>query len=111
MKTVFAELFCVTFPVWIGAMGDEPRDSHHHYEVSVPTEQLYQGRGKVKSFGEEGKSVRIFHEPIPELKWPAMNMKFEVADPEMIRPLETGENVRFEFVIKDGSYVITKISR
>jgi Cu/Ag efflux protein CusF len=55
--------------------------------------------------------VRIFHDPIPELKWPAMNMTFDVIDHDLTHSLEVGDTVRFEFIQKEGKQIITKISK
>lgn len=102
-------LLCIS-PFLFG-MGDEPHDTHIYAPPSEITQQVYHGTGKVKSIEEERTSLRIFHDPIPELKWPAMNMTFDVVDRDLTHPLEVGDTVRFEFIRKDGKQIITKISK
>lgn len=90
-------------------MGDEPHDAHTYAPPAEVSSQMYNGTGKVKSIAEDHMSLRIFHDPIPELKWPAMNMRFDVADHDLIHPFEVGDTVRFEFIRKEGKQIITKI--
>lgn len=109
MKNLVAACILAISPIAANGMGDEPHDSHQSQAHMQSNLQTYQAAGKVKSISEDRMSLRIFHDPIPELKWPAMNMKFEVADHELVRSLEAGDTVRFEFVQQDGKYMITKI--
>ncbi|MDP3291738.1 MAG: copper-binding protein, partial [Sulfuricurvum sp.] len=51
-------------------MGDEHQN---HISSSTITEQTFHSSGTVKSIAQNLESIRIFHNPIPELKWPAMN--------------------------------------
>jgi Cu/Ag efflux protein CusF len=104
------------FPLWflspfLFGMGDEPHDTHIYTAPSEVAGQTYNGTGKVKSIAEDHMSLRIFHDPIPELKWPAMNMRFEVIDHDLTHLLEVGDTVRFEFIQKEGKQIITKISK
>lgn len=102
-------LLCIS-PFLFG-MGDEPHDAHVYAPPAEIARQVYSGTGKVKSIAEDHMSLRIFHDPIPELKWPAMNMTFDVVDHDLTHPLEAGDTVRFEFIRKDGKQIITKISK
>lgn len=90
------------------AMGDEHRDHQQH---SVVSEKTIHATGTVKQLAQNHESIRIFHDPIPELKWPSMNMQFEVIDHDLTHPLEVGDRVNFEFVQKDGKYIILKITK
>lgn len=110
MKTVLAALMLTLLPVLAGAMGDGPHDSHPH-NLTQSSEQTYSATGKVKSISEDRRSLRIFHDPIPALKWPAMNMKFDVSKDDLNDRLEVGDTVRFEFIQKEGKQIITKISK
>lgn len=67
--------------------------------------------GTVKSIAQDYMSLHIFHDPIPALKWPAMNMPFEVRDHELTHPLKTGDRVSFEFIREDGKNIIVKINK
>ena len=90
------------------AMGDEHRDHQQHSMVS---EKTIHASGTVKSLAPNHESLRIFHDPIPELKWPAMNMPFEVIDHELTHPLEVGDRVNFEFVQKEGKHIIVRMKK
>ncbi|HZF70285.1 copper-binding protein [Sulfuricurvum sp.] len=95
----------------IGAYSEE----HHHDMAGMANIEMAQktihGTGKVKSIANDHKSVRIFHDPITELKWPAMNMPFEVDNQELLHGLKEGDKVSFEFIQKEGKNVITKIEK
>ncbi|MBD3799340.1 copper-binding protein [Sulfuricurvum sp.] len=90
------------------AMGDEHRD---HRQYSMASEQTIHASGTVKSLAPNHESLHIFHDPIPELKWPAMNMPFEVIDHELTHPLEVGDKVNFEFIQKEGKRIIVRIKK
>lgn len=89
-------------------MGDE---HHEHHQSSVMSEKTIHATGTLKQIAQNHESLRIFHDPIPELKWPSMNMQFEVNDPELTHSLEVGDRVNFEFVQKEGKYIIVKIAK
>lgn len=67
--------------------------------------------GKIKSISTDKTVVRIFHDPIPELKWPAMNMPFSVQDSTLVNGLQVGDRVSFEFISEGGTNTITKIKK
>lgn len=90
------------------AMGDE---HHDHSQNGVVAEKTVRASGTVKSIAQNHESIRIFHNPIPELKWPAMNMEFDVIDHDLTHPLEVGDKVNFEFVQKEGKNIIIKIKK
>lgn len=108
MKTLWSIAMVLVFSGNVLGMGDE---SHEGHATQGNAMSLYHATGTVKGIGEDRRSLRIFHDPIPELKWPAMNMRFEVADETVLRSLEVGDSVHFEFVRKEGQQIITKISQ
>lgn len=89
-------------------MGDE---HHEHKQSSIVSEKTIHASGTVKQIAQNHESLRIFHDPIPELKWPSMNMQFEVIDHELTHPLEVGDRVNFEFLQKDGKNVIVRMKK
>jgi Cu(I)/Ag(I) efflux system protein CusF len=89
------------------AMGDE----HHHHESAVVSEKTIHATGTVKSLAQNHESLRIFHDPISELKWPSMNMQFEVIDHELTHPLSVGDRVNFEFIQKEGKNIIVRMKK
>lgn len=107
-RTIFT-LVCVAglvSPVSVVAMGDE-----YHDRQATVVEQTISASGTVKSIASDHMSLRIFHNPISALNWPAMNMPFDVADPELVSSLRVGDKINFDFVQKEGSNVIVKIRR
>ncbi|MEW5832512.1 MAG: copper-binding protein [Campylobacterota bacterium] len=109
MKSVLIALALSAASLELMGMGDEPHE--HHDSVKTDVRQVYSASGKIKSIAENGESVRIFHDPVPALKWPAMNMKFEFSEGVSERSFKKDETVRFDFIEKEGRYIITKISR
>lgn len=89
------------------AMGDE----HNHHENTAVSEKTIHATGTVKQIAQNHESLRIFHDPIPELKWPSMNMPFEVIDHELTHPLEVGDRVSFEFIQKEGKSIIVRMKK
>jgi Cu/Ag efflux protein CusF len=89
-------------------MGDE---HHDHQKSAVIAEQTIHASGTVKSIAENHESLRIFHDPISALKWPAMNMEFTVKDHDLIHSLEVGDRVKFEFISSESGNMIVKIGK
>ncbi len=88
------------------AMGDE-----YHEHASISSVQVIHAKGTVKSIAENHESLRIFHDPIPSLGWPSMNMPFEVVDHELTHSLEVGDKVDFEFIQKEGKNTIVRMKK
>ncbi|MDD3770067.1 copper-binding protein [Sulfuricurvum sp. IAE1] len=109
MKSVLIALALSAASLELMGMGDEVHQHDHSEESSV--QQIYSASGKIKSISENGESVRIFHDPVPALKWPAMNMKFEFSESVTERSFTKEEAVRFDFIEKEGRYIIIKISK
>lgn len=89
------------------SMGDE----HNHEATSTTNQQTIQATGTVKMIADNHESIRIFHDPIAELKWPAMNMPFAVQNHELIHALNPGDKVEFEFVQNSGKNTIVRIKK
>lgn len=97
-----------------GAWGMDMEHMDHGDHEAVTAEssaQTIHAAGTLKSISPDHMTVRIFHDPIPELKWPAMSMEFAVGNHELVHPLHPGDRVTFEFIQKEGKNVITKIAR
>ena len=87
-------------------------DEHHdHQKSAVIAENTIHATGTVKSIALNHESMRIFHDPIPSLRWPSMNMPFEVVDHELTHLLEVGNKVDFEFIQKEGKSIIVKMKK
>jgi membrane fusion protein, copper/silver efflux system len=58
----------------------------------------------------DGADVTITHKPIQALSWPGMTMDFQLASPGVIKGVEPGSPIRFEFEQRGpGEFVITRI--
>ncbi|MFY9326813.1 MAG: copper-binding protein [Georgfuchsia sp.] len=66
--------------------------------------------GEVVAVDKAASKVKLKHEAVPELQWPAMTMFFAVADKSQLAVLKPGDQVKFEFVKVSGdSPLITQI--
>lgn len=68
-----------------------------------------EARGTVQSVDTKTGRVKIAHEPVKSLGWPAMTMDFEPADKAMLARLKPGQQVVFIFEQRDKRFVITSI--
>jgi len=59
---------------------------------------------------EEGK-VKISHEPIAALGWPAMTMYFRVKDKAVLEGIAAGDKVRFDLEKGATGLVITRMEK
>lgn len=54
-----------------------------------------QGVGMIEAIDTAKDTVRIKHQPIASIGWPAMNMEFKADPPSMLRSIKVGERVHF----------------
>ena len=62
--------------------------------------------GVVQQVDRGASAVTVAHEPVAPLNWPAMTMRFKVADAALFERLQPGGRIAFEFVGEDGGYRI-----
>lgn len=67
--------------------------------------------GMVKKIDLKAGTVNLDHEPVPSLKWPAMNMNFKVENPDLLKDVAVGQKVTVTFVKKSSGYVITQLDK
>lgn len=68
------------------------------------------GKGTVKKVDAAAGVVKLAHEPIPAIKWPAMTMDIKVQDAKLLTGLKPEQKVDFGLVKgADGQYVISRI--
>ncbi len=80
-------------------------ETRHEHEVSRLTTQ--EGFGVLKGVDTAQHKVKIAHEPVPSLNWPAMTMWFPLR--AQLMGIKEGDNVRFELQQENGQWVITHI--
>lgn len=68
--------------------------------------KTYSTHGVIKVLNDE--SVTIEHQPVPELKWPAMTMDFAIT-PQQRQQIRPGESVMFSFSLTDDGAQVTSI--
>ncbi|MDR2800542.1 MAG: copper-binding protein [Desulfovibrio sp.] len=73
--------------------------------------KVYTIRGVIETVERESGRVTIHHPAIPELKWPAMSMRFAVESPDLLEGLAEGQSVRFDFRAAGEDYVIMDIEK
>jgi Cu(I)/Ag(I) efflux system protein CusF len=82
-------------------------DAHH---PKAEVQKSYAVKGEVIVLDKDAGKVKLKHEAIPELDWPAMTMFFSVADKSQLDNLVVGDQVEFQLVkSSDGVPVITQI--
>ena len=68
------------------------------------------GEGSVVEIDVAGNRITLNHDPIPALKWSAMEMEFGVAPGALPKNLKPGDRVKFDMKAgQPGEYVITKL--
>ena len=75
---------------------------------------LHSGSGTVMSLDPAKGYIEVAHGPMPAMKWPAMEMGFQVADPKSLAGLAKGDTVEFEMRAapdKDGNYTIERLRK
>lgn len=81
-------------------------------EAPSPASVGHKAEGVVDSVDAKAGTVGISHGPIASLKWPAMTMEFKVANEALLKDLQPGARVTFEFVERGpGGWVITGVQR
>lgn len=63
----------------------------------------------VKGADVANGKVKLAHEPVKSLNWPAMTMGFSVKDPALFDKLAVGKKVEVEFVQQGSDYVVTAV--
>ncbi|WOB10922.1 efflux RND transporter periplasmic adaptor subunit [Piscinibacter gummiphilus] len=77
--------------------------------ASSPAQTTHEGTGKVIAVSTQ--EVTLDHGPIASIQWPAMQMPFKLARPELGRGLKAGDPVRFNFTQSGDAYVVQSIER
>lgn len=90
---------------------NQPRDhSRHRMDAGETTSKLVQATGVLREISVSNGTVKLKHDPIPELGWPAMTMNLPVSDDVDLSALKPGDRIRFSIGQADGSgYVIHKV--
>jgi Cu(I)/Ag(I) efflux system protein CusF len=80
-------------------------------QTSTNLQKSYSAKGEVIAIDKVAVKVKLKHEAIPELNWPAMTMFFSVSDKAQLNDLAIGNKVEFQLVkTSSGMPLITKIN-
>ena len=91
----------------IAAVPGYADDAHH---PKTEAQKSYAAKGEVIAVDKAAGKVKLKHEAIAELEWPAMTMFFGVADKAQLDAVKAGDQVEFEFVkANGGAPLITQI--
>jgi len=91
----------------IAAVPGYADDAHH---PKAEAQKSYTAQGEVVAVDKAAGKVKLKHEAIAELEWPAMTMFFGVADKAQLDAVKAGDQVEFEFVkANGGAPLITQI--
>lgn len=95
-------MFCILTASLISTpvLADEPR--HNASAQSAAKPAVHQGAGKVVSMSADALTIKLSHEAIKSLGWPAMTMDFNVANAGLLKGLKAGDEVTFQLG-KDAS--------
>lgn len=69
----------------------------------------HKGTGTVRAVDLKQGTVKLSHDPIKSLDWPAMTMSFKAKDKAMLDRVKAGAKVEFSFEQSGKDYVITDI--
>ena len=75
---------------------------------STPSAE-HAGTGTVTAI--DAGTITLAHGPVPTLKWPAMTMAFQLAQPTLAKGLKPGDAVQFSFKQQGDEHVVTDIRR
>jgi len=76
-----------------------------------PAQPRASGTGRVLAIEPASGKIRLSHDPIAALGWPAMQMDFPLAEGVTTQGLASGDRVRFELEKRDDGYVIKAIHK
>jgi Cu(I)/Ag(I) efflux system membrane fusion protein len=85
-------------------------DSATHQKPEKAKKRRITARAVVRGVMPDERKVKLEHEPIGELKWPAMTMNFDVDSTVSLDSLEEGQNIHFSMVeTEKNTWVIDQI--
>ena len=67
------------------------------------------GTGTVESVDASQRKIKLNHEPIPAVNWPAMSMEFPTAASVDLTKVKPGAKVKFTMSGANGNYTVDSI--
>lgn len=87
------------------AHGGHAAHGHHAMPMAI------EATGEVRKITAASGNIKLKHDPIPALGWPAMVMDFKLQDPALANGLKAGDAVTFSFVSGEAGHVVTAIQK
>lgn len=103
----FAALFLLSGPSAVAA----ENAAQNLAPPTAPAAETVTGKGVVKAVDMEDRQVRIAHEAIKALDWPAMTMAFKLGPGVDMSALAPGMKVTFTLGKSPKGYVVERIER
>lgn len=92
------------------ATATPPVDANDAHHPRAEAQKTYGTKGVVVTIDKASGKVKLKHEAVAELDWPAMTMFFAVADKALLDGIAVGDKVEFQFAnTSDGAPSITRI--
>jgi len=104
------KLLISTFALAAFGVAAVPASADDPHPPKAEAQKSYAAKGEVMAVDKAAGKVKLKHEAIAELEWPAMTMFFAVADKAQLDALSAGTRVEFQFVkANSGAPLITQI--
>ena len=110
MKSAFG-LVMLGFVAVAGVASAENAATHQDAADHAAKASAVSGEGVVRQVKPEKSQVKISHDPIAALDWPAMTMMFRVKDKALLEGVGAGDKVRFDLEKDASGLVITRIEK
>lgn len=110
LKTIFiAAVFALPFVAY-GAHHEQEHGASNQHEQHGSSRPTAMGTGVVHSVDSAERKINLTHDPIPDLRWPAMTMDLDVAESVDLQDISPDEKIQFQIQLgTDQVYRITDI--
>lgn len=71
--------------------------------------KTHEGKAVVKAINMDKGTIKLTHEPIASLNWPAMTMDFKIKENALFQGINANDSVTFTFIQMNSDNVITRI--
>jgi Cu(I)/Ag(I) efflux system protein CusF len=103
----FLTVVIISASSWLVTMNTYASNDIQNY---TDVQKSYASKGEVIAIDKVAVRVKLKHDAIPELNWPAMTMFFSVTNKSQLDDLVVGNKVKFQLVKNSsGMPVITDI--
>jgi Cu(I)/Ag(I) efflux system periplasmic protein CusF len=108
IQTIFA-LAIALLPGGTAIAAEMPMKMDSPAVSATEKPQIHHAVGVVKGLDGARGTIKLAHEPVPSIKWPAMTMDFRIRK-ELAASIKAGDKVNFEFTAKGMDATVTRIA-